>query len=100
MSENGKEQAQAQPGIKVLRERCGGMSEDFKRYYQQQISVLKALREALKSGPLTVPELAVACKLDKPVVMWHLMALRRYGEVIEDGEAGSYLKYTLKEAGR
>jgi hypothetical protein len=29
-------------------------------------------------------------------VLWHLMAMRRYGEVVEAGEAGDYVRYALK----
>jgi hypothetical protein len=54
------------------------------------------MRQALKAGPKTVPQLAAACGIEGRVAMWNLMAMRRYGEVIETGEQGDYLLYTLK----
>jgi hypothetical protein len=70
--------------IEILRDRQGGMS--------------KELRAALKAGPKTVPQLAAECKLDPPKAMWHLMALRRHGEVVEGAEDHGYLLYSLKGA--
>jgi len=83
--------------IAALRERHGGMSAPLKEYFKEQQRVRKALREALKAGPKTIPELAAACKLAPPATMWHVMAMRRYGEVAETGEQNGYLLYALKE---
>lgn len=84
--------------IEILRERHGGMSKELKDYFNEQQKVYKALRAALKNGPRTVPQLAKECSLPSPVVMWHLMALRRYGEVLDGPEQSGYLLYTLKGA--
>jgi hypothetical protein len=46
---------------------------------------------------MTIPELATACTLASPVVMWHVMAMRRYGELIEGDEKNGYMLYSLKE---
>jgi len=83
--------------IAVLRERHGGMSPELKERFKEQQRIRKLLREALKSGPKTVPELAAACKLDPPVTMWNVMAMRRYGEVVESSERNDYVLYALKE---
>ena len=84
--------------IEVLRERRGGMSNELKAYVSNQQKVYKALRGALKAGPRTVPQLAAECGLPAPDVMWHLMALRRYGEVLDGPEENGYLLYTLAGA--
>jgi hypothetical protein len=84
--------------IEVLRERRGGMSSELKAYVSNQQKVYKALRAALKAGPRTVPELAAECGIPSPEVMWHLMALRRYGEVLDGPEENGYLLYTLAGA--
>ena len=83
--------------IEILRDRQGGMSKALKEYFNEQQRVYKAIRAALKAGPRTVPQLAVECKLDPPKAMWHLMALRRYGEVVEGMEQEGYFLYELKE---
>jgi hypothetical protein len=84
--------------IEVLRERRGGMSNELKAYVSNQQKVYKALRAALKTGPRTVPELAAECGIASPEVMWHLMAMRRYGEVLDGAEENGYLRYTLAGA--
>ena len=83
--------------IAVLRQRTGGMSPRLKEYFKEQQRIRKVLRRALESGPMTIPELATACTLASPVVMWHVMAMRRYGELIEGDEKNGYMVYSLKE---
>jgi hypothetical protein len=83
--------------LTILRERRGGMSDELKEYFKEQQRIRKALREALKGGAKSVPEIAAACSLDKQSTLWHLMALRRYGEVVEASEKNGYPLYTLKE---
>ncbi len=84
--------------IELLRDRRGGMSAELKAYVSNQQKVYKALRAALKAGPRTVPELAAECRIPAPEVMWHLMAMRRYGEVLDGPEENGYLRYTLAGA--
>ena len=90
--------AKAKRPIEILRERHGGVSSDLKAYVANQQKVYKALRAALKAGPRTVPELAAECGIPSPEVMWHLMALRRYGEVLDGPEQNGYLLYRLAGA--
>jgi len=83
--------------LAILRERRGGMSDELKEYFKEQQRIRKALREALKGGAKSVPELAEACSLGKPVTLWHVMAMRRYGELFESAERNGYPLYSLKE---
>ncbi len=84
--------------LALLRERRGGMSDELKSYFTEQQRIRKAFRAALKEGPKSVPELAAAGGITKPVALWHVMAMRRYGEVIEAAERNGYPLYTLKES--
>lgn len=86
--------------IEVLRDRQGGMSKELKESFNEQQRIFKAIKAALKGGPKTVPQLAAECKLDAPKTMWHVMALRRDGDVVEAGERDHYLVYSLKGAER
>ncbi len=99
MSENEQTDkvAKEKTPLAILRERRGGMSDELKEYFKEQQRILKALREALRGGPKTVPELAGQCGLEKPVTLWHVMAMRRYGEVVETAERNDYPLYALKE---
>lgn len=82
--------------IEILRDRMGGVSKELQASVKEQGRIRKALRSALAGGPRTVPELGAQCELPTPAVLWHLMAMRRYGEVVEAGEAGDYVRYALK----
>ena len=86
--------------IEILRDRHGGMSKELKEYFNEQQRVFKAIKTALKVGPRTVPQLAAECKLDAPKTMWHVMALRRDGDLVEATEQNGYLLYSLKGAER
>ena len=86
--------------LRLFRERMGGLTEAKKAYLKSDRDTRKAVREALKSGPKTVPELARQLDLPSENVTWYVMALRRYGEVVEAGRAGDYLRYALKESER
>jgi hypothetical protein len=84
--------------IDELRERRGGISPDLKAYFSEQQKVFKSLRTALGNGPRTSPQLARECNLPTPVVVWHVMAMRRYGEVLDGPEQDRQLLYTLPGA--
>ncbi len=95
MSES--KQPQWREALKGFRERMGGLTEEKKAYLKAQREAGKALREALRSGPKTVPAIAAETKLAPRDVLWHRMALRRYGELVEAGRTGDYYLYALKE---
>jgi hypothetical protein len=82
--------------IEVLRDRMGGVSKELQASVKEQGRIRKLLRGALAGGPRTVPELGAECELPTTTVLWHLMAMRRYGQVVEAGEAGDYVRYALK----
>jgi hypothetical protein len=84
--------------IEALRERRGGISPELKACFTEQQRIFKAVRTALGNGPRTIPQLARECGLPSPVVMWHVMAMRRYGEVLDGPEQDSYLLYLLPGA--
>ena len=83
--------------LTLLRERRGGMSDELKEYFKVQQQIRKGLRKALKEGPKSVPDLAALLSLEKSTTLWYVMAMRRYGEVIEAAERNGYPLYSLKE---
>lgn len=95
MAENA--QARKKKPIQVLRERMGGLSDRMKAYLKDHRFIKNKLTACLKQGPRTVPEIARETEIDSSDIMWHLMALKRYG-IVEEGERrGDYLEYRLKE---
>jgi len=82
--------------IEILRERQGGISKELKEYFNQQQRIRKALKASLQSGPRTVPEIAAESGIASETVLWHLMAMRRYGDIIDGPERDGYVLYRLK----
>ena len=86
--------------LRIFRERMGGLTDAKKAYLKADRDTRKALREALKAGPKTIPDLSRQLDLPSEKAMWYVMALKRYGEVVEAGRAGDYQRYALKESER
>jgi len=93
----GSTAARPRSALQALRESRGGVSAEMKAWLKDQQEVRKRLRAAFAAGPRTVPELAQECGLEAGRVLWHLMAMRRYGEVTEAGERERYVLYLLKK---
>ena len=91
-----EKQAKEKSAIAVLRERQGGMSDEMKAYYKRFNEVRKQLKTALSHGYATIPELATTTKLPSDEVLWHVMAMKEYGQVVEGEQRGDYLTYALK----
>jgi len=89
--------AKPRSALQALRESRGGVSAEMKAWLKDQQDVRKRLRAALAGRARTVPDLAVECGLPAGRLLWHLMAMRRYGEVTEAGERDRYVLYALKK---
>ncbi len=85
--------------IEVLRTRHGGISAQLREYFTERQRIKKTIKGALADGPRSVPELAQACGIEPPRAMWHVMAMRRYGEIVEVGERNDYVLYGLRAKG-
>jgi predicted Rossmann fold nucleotide-binding protein DprA/Smf involved in DNA uptake len=84
--------------LKVLRERLGGVTEERKSWQKEQRDYAKAITAALHDGPRTIPEISRAAGLPSEKIMWHVMAMKKYGKIAEAGRAGDYFRYELKGA--
>lgn len=62
---------------------------------KRQRVVRAAIVAELRKGPATVPALASACGRPSREVMWHIAAMRKYGELVEAAQEGSYFTYRL-----
>ena len=82
--------------IQILRERRGGASKELKAHVKNQNRTRKAIEGALASETRTIPQIADATGFKSEEVMWHVMAMKRYGDVLEAGQCGDYYTYTLK----
>jgi len=87
--------AQQKQALATMRERMGGVSEQKKQHAKQLKAARKAIVQLLTEKPATVPEIAVALNMPSDEALWHLTGMRKYGQVIEAGEAGDYFLYAL-----
>ena len=65
------------------------------RRSREHMEIIKRIGVLLTGGPLSVPALSEAIKLPEPRVLWHVMAMKRYGMVNEHGKDGDYFRYAL-----
>jgi hypothetical protein len=94
--------AQAEPGgrkkpgtIAAYKQRHGQAPADLLERVRDQNHVKAAIRRALAAGAMTPPELAAAVGISPRDALWMLIALRKYGAVVEDGQDGDYVRYAL-----
>jgi AcrR family transcriptional regulator len=64
---------------------------------KEQRQVLRAIREQLKDGPLTVPEIATAAGISTGTVFYYVASMKKYGAILESEKDGSYFRYRLAE---
>ena len=57
----------------------------------------KPIKEALSSGPATIPQLAEKTGQSTDRVLWHVMALKKFGQVSEASQQGDYFLYALED---
>lgn len=60
---------------------------------KEQKKIIEKIKEQLGEGPKTVPEMAAALGLPSSEIMWHVAALKKYGEVVEGEKEGGYFRY-------
>lgn len=84
------------PGtVMAFKERHGQAPAELVERVREQNHVKAAVRRALADGPRTPPEVAEAVQVSPREAFWTLVALRKYGVVVEDGQEGDYVRYAL-----
>jgi DNA-binding transcriptional ArsR family regulator len=64
---------------------------------KEQRAMRKRVKDRLRAGPATVPELAEATGLPSATVLQQIAAMRKYGSVVEAEQDGNYFRYRLVE---
>jgi len=64
-----------------------------------QHKAIKAIKEQLQGQPRTVPEISEAAGLPSGDVLWYLATLKKFGQVLEAEQDGSYFRYRLADGG-
>lgn len=83
--------------LKELRERHKDTVERTQARLKEQNAIRRELCQALRDGPLTVPEIAEAVRMPAHEVLWHVTAMKKYEQVVEAGRCGEYYQYALAE---
>ena len=92
-----KQNVKKKKPIQILREQKGGVSQELKNSNREQTKIIKKLVKDIKDNYKTIPEISKSISIPSNVVIWHLMALKKYGKVIEGEEKEGYFKYTYKD---
>lgn len=83
--------------LKRLREEHTDTVEQTQAWLKEQQAFRKKLQAALKDGPKTIPEIAALAQLPADQVLWHVMAMKKYDLVREQGKDAEYYRYALAE---
>jgi predicted transcriptional regulator len=83
--------------LKRLREEHKETVEKTQALLKHNQSIRKQIRQAMQSGPMTVPEVAEATGLASDRVLWHVTAMKKYDLIREVGMSGEYYQYELAQ---
>jgi predicted transcriptional regulator len=81
--------------LKALRGRYEASVEATREMLKNQQNVRRDIQKALTAEPKTVPQTAEATGLPANEVLWHVMAMKKYGLVVEGGMQGDYYTYQM-----
>ncbi len=62
-----------------------------------QKKAIAAIKDELRQGERTVPEIAAATGLQTAEVLWFIASLKKYGEILEGPIDGSFYRYRLAQ---
>ena len=83
--------------LKSLREEHKETVAKTQAQLKHNQAIRKQIREAMQSGPMTVPEVAAATGLPSDRVLWHVSSMKKYDLVREVGMSGEYYQYELAQ---
>lgn len=81
-----------------LRKKNRDKVEQAQALLKEQQMARKALRRAIQGEPKSVPEIAANTGLPAHEVLWHVTAMKKYAEVLEDGMDDDFEYYTYRLA--
>lgn len=100
MSATGSNTGSGKNAMQVARQRHG-IPKELMECSREQARMRKKIYEALKHGPMTVPEIHAATGIPADKVFWYVMAWKKYGKILEGEQSEDYYQYSLaKEDGK
>ena len=85
--------------LKKLRDLRKTNIDKARKTIKDQNRVIKSIKGLIKTEGKTVPEIANASKISTSQALWYIMALKKYGLVVEGAKDGDYFKYQLAAQG-
>jgi predicted transcriptional regulator len=92
MTDKAEKQARTQL-LKELRETHQESVERTRELLKSQQNARKQVMAEIKQEAKTIPAIAAAVDLTSEEVLWHVMAMKKYGLVEECGMEGEYYTY-------
>lgn len=86
--------------IQILRERRGGVPRELVQRNRRQKAIRQSIVAVLQEESKTIPELARRVELPADEVFWHVMGMKKYGQVAEAEQVDGYFKYALIDESR
>lgn len=96
MSDNKKQSSKE--AMKALRQQRKQSIDRARGAIKAQNKIIKTIKDALKDGGKTVPEITASTKVPSSEVMVYVATLKKYGMVAEGQKDGDYFKYELPNA--
>ena len=79
--------------LKRLREQHAESVKRTQTFCKKQKQLHQAICNVIREQPKTVPEVAATTGLATHEVFWHIMAMKKYGLIVETGMCGDYPLY-------
>ena len=95
MSQSEQDKKAKKEVMKKLRESRKVFIKAASDKMKAQKKVIGAIKDQLKDGAKTVPEIASATGTSNAETLWFVATLKKYGEIKEAEKDGSYFKYAL-----
>ena len=97
MNQEATEKIEKKEAMKKLRESRKSIIKKTSARVKENRKALKAIKEQLRDGAKTVPEIAEATGLASAEVLWFVATLKKYGEIFEGDKDGGYFRYYLAD---
>jgi len=83
--------------LKSLREKHQESVTRTQTALKEQNALRRQICTVMREGPKTIPEIAAGTGLAADLVLWHVMAMKKYDLVVESGMCGEYYQYQMAE---
>ena len=83
--------------LKRLREEHKETVTRAQAFLKEQKAIRRQICKPMRDEPKAIPEVAEITGIPAEQVLWHIMAMKKYGLVVEAGMCGEYYRYQMAE---